>query len=119
MISRDEILKGQICPQQYELNLENLLIALNKFRSLYGSPMIVTSGYRTPEHNLSIGGAKDSSHLYCQAADFADKDRKLCEWIISHPMSLIECGLWQEDPEHTKSWLHLQTRPALHRVFIP
>lgn len=33
-------------------------------------PMHITSGYRTPEHNAEVGGAKDSQHIHCKAIDF-------------------------------------------------
>lgn len=31
--------------------------------------IVVTSGFRDPEHNLAVGGAKHSMHLSCDAAD--------------------------------------------------
>jgi zinc D-Ala-D-Ala carboxypeptidase len=119
MIERDEILKTQTCPPELEINLYNLLIALNKFRAIYGIPMIVTSGYRTPEHNVAIGGAKNSAHCLCMAADFADKDRSLCNWILRNESILEQCGLWMEDPDVTTTWVHLQIRPTINRIFIP
>lgn len=118
-IERDEILKTQTCPPALEGNLSKLLVALNKFRSLYGIPMIVTSGYRTPDHNASVGGAKNSAHCLCMAADFSDKDRSLCNWILANESILEQCGLWMEDPDSTTTWVHLQIRPAVHRIFEP
>ena len=119
MISRDEILKNQICPPELEENLSNLLDCLNKFRLVYNKPMIVTSGYRTPEHNALIGGAKNSAHCFCQAADFADRDRSLCSWILQDESILEISGLWMEDPDRTPTWVHLQSRLAVHRIFEP
>lgn len=119
MISREEILKDQKCPPEYEDNLDALLYSLNEFRDAYGKPMIVTSGYRSPEHNALIGGAKNSSHLRCQAADFSDKDGKLKEFCLANLPLLQQCGLWMEHPSHTPGWVHLQIRPAKQRVFLP
>lgn len=119
MITREEILKKETCPSELEENLSALLIALNRFREIWGHPMIVTSGFRTPEHNRAIGGAQNSAHLYCQAADIKDTDRKLCDFLKQNEGILEACGLWMEDPLSTLSWLHLQSRPAIHRVFKP
>jgi len=44
---------------------------LEKFRVWYNRVMIVNSGYRTPEYNAAIGGAKESQHMLGLAADIA------------------------------------------------
>lgn len=132
MISRGEILRDQVCPPELEENLQNLLLALNKFREVWGHPMIVTSGYRSAEHNQAIGGAQNSAHLYCQAADISDPDRILNNYIESdhslqatsprdspHISILETYGLWMEDPLATPTWVHLQIRPTISRIFKP
>lgn len=100
-------------------NANDLLIRLNKFRAEYGIPMIVNSGYRTEAHNAEIGGAKNSSHCHCQAADFKDNDGLIKKFIEKDPDILIRCDLYQEDPEATKTWVHLQSRaiPSGKRIF--
>ncbi len=42
---------------------------LDPLREMIGSPIRVTSGYRTPEHNKKIGGSKNSQHTKGQAVD--------------------------------------------------
>jgi uncharacterized protein YcbK (DUF882 family) len=50
---------------------------LQLLRNLIGKPIIVTSGYRCPDHNERIGGAKNSFHTQGIAADVkADIDLK-------------------------------------------
>jgi len=44
---------------------------LEKFRVWYNRPMVVISGYRTPEYNTLVGGAANSQHLYGVASDIA------------------------------------------------
>lgn len=47
-------------------------VALDKLqllRDALGKPLIVTSAYRTPEHNKAVGGAADSQHLKGAAFD--------------------------------------------------
>ncbi len=47
-----------------------LPIMLEKLRSALGNNKItITSGYRCPEHNKAIGGARRSQHLLGKAAD--------------------------------------------------
>ena len=43
---------------------------LEKFRVWYGRPMVITSGYRSPEFNKSVGGVSNSYHLRGLAIDF-------------------------------------------------
>ena len=46
-----------------------LVTILQKVRTHFGKPVKITSAYRTVEHNKSVGGVKDSQHLYGMAAD--------------------------------------------------
>lgn len=121
MIEREEILKGQKIDESLEGNLEKLLTALNRFRAVWGKPMIVTSGYRSPAHNALVGGAKRSNHMKCLAADFADPDESLDAFCQTNLKLLEDCGLWLESPMHTKGWCHLQAVPPKSgkRIFIP
>lgn len=123
MISKGEILMGRqveypLTPE-LEANLQKLLVAVNKLRALYGKPMTVSSGYRPGKYNTAAGGAKNSSHLTCQAVDFKDADGKLKAWITVD--ILTQCGLWQEAPDRTPTWLHVQVRPipSGRRIFNP
>jgi hypothetical protein len=123
MIVRNEILMGRdeefpLTPE-LETNLTALLEATNKLRTLYGKPMYVSSGYRPGHFNTDAGGAPGSSHETCQAVDFHDADNELKNWITVE--ILEECGLWQEAPASTPTWLHVQVRPipSGHRVFNP
>lgn len=122
-ITRAEILKGREVANPLspllESNLEQLLVAVNLFREKYGIPMFVTSGYRPAAINASIGGAKKSAHMSCQAVDFADKDGKVKMFCLQNVKVLEECGLYMENPVNTPTWCHLQTRPTKNRIFNP
>lgn len=50
-----------------------LLERLDKVREEFGEPIIITSGYRSPEHNAKIGGSKSSQHCLGKACDFKPK----------------------------------------------
>ena len=118
MITKEEILMGR--DVQYPLseeqrnNLGMLLIALNKLRKLYGKPMYVTSGYRPGHYNVKAKGGKNSAHLTCEAADFADTDRDLTNFCTDE--ILTQCGLFMEDPSVATTWCHLMIRFPKSRV---
>lgn len=121
MISRDEILMGRdveypLTPE-LEVNLARLMTAVNALRGLYNAPMYVSSGYRPGKYNKAAGGAPNSCHTECMAIDFHDADGTLKAWITEG--ILEQCGLWQESPAHTPTWLHVDIRPRANRVFIP
>lgn len=47
------------------------LNALELTRIVAGIPFIITSGYRTPDHNKKVGGKQGSSHTKGWAADIS------------------------------------------------
>lgn len=52
------------------LNLRVLADGLERVRALLGGhPIRINSGYRAPAVNASVGGAKNSDHMYGFAAD--------------------------------------------------
>ena len=57
---------------------------LDKIREEYGLPLSVSSGYRCPELNRAVGGAKTSQHMKGQAADInlgsVEKNRAFFNW---------------------------------------
>ncbi len=46
-----------------------LVRKLQQLRDRVGKPVVITSGYRTPAYNKTVGGAAQSQHLYGKAAD--------------------------------------------------
>ena len=70
-------------------NLQNLVThILDPLRQLWGSPLYVNSGYRSPAVNAAVGGARNSQHLTGCAADITagspKKNRKLLKLILLH-----------------------------------
>ena len=119
MITKEEYLKGQTLPEQYEEIMKELLKRLNNFRAEYGKPMIVTSGYRTHEHNKEIGGSPFSKHCMASACDFADSDSDIKTFVLNDPDVLARCGLYMEHPAHCPRHVHLDIYERINRIFIP
>lgn len=46
-----------------------LVRVLRSIEGYYGRPVVVTSGYRSPNYNRRVGGASGSKHTTCEAAD--------------------------------------------------
>ena len=56
-------------PQSIWGNIVATAIILDRLREELGRPVIITSCYRAPEYNRSIGGALLSQHQACTACD--------------------------------------------------
>lgn len=46
-----------------------LVRTLKSLEAHFGKPVVVTSGFRSPEHNKRVRGARNSYHMRCAAAD--------------------------------------------------
>jgi len=61
---------GKPVPDGTKPNVRRLcLMVLEPIRKRWGKPVVVVSGYRSPEHNKRVGGAKKSKHVLGEAAD--------------------------------------------------
>ena len=73
---------------------------LEPLRKLAGKPIIITSGYRSPEVNKVIGGSKFSQHMQGQAADIIIPGMKAIEvcYLIVNKLAfdqvIHEFGSW-------------------------
>ena len=60
---------GAQTPESVLDNLRELAKNLQVLRDIIGKPIKINSGYRSPEHNKSVGGVKNSMHVQGKAAD--------------------------------------------------
>lgn len=88
-----------------------LYTILDILRHKLGKPVIITSGYRTPEWNAKCNGAKYSYHMRGMAADIRvdgmttkELAKKLDEIVPN------ECGIIVY-----KSWVHVDVRRCRYR----
>lgn len=79
---------------------------LDPLREAYGKPINVNSGYRSPELNKAINGAKTSQHMKGQAADITagskDSNKKLFDLIQD-----LQLPYDQLIDEQNFSWVHV------------
>lgn len=90
---------------------EHLVSILDILRNKTGKPVIITSGYRTPEWNKKCGGARYSYHMCGMAADIRVNGMSAKE--IANELNAIvpdECGIIVY-----KSWVHFDVRTSKYR----
>jgi uncharacterized protein YcbK (DUF882 family) len=62
---------GSIMPNEVFQNVKELANNLQVLRDTIKLPIKVKSGYRSPEHNASVGGVANSQHLTGKASDIS------------------------------------------------
>lgn len=96
----------------------DLLKNLQVIRDACGKSIKIISGYRSPERNESVGGAKKSQHMEANAADIQIKDMTpkqmydLVEKLIKDK-KIKEGGLGVYPREG--GWIHYDTRGSKAR----
>lgn len=70
---------GSAFPAEVVQNLAILAEQLQALRDEVKKPITVLSGYRSPAHNLKIGGAKESFHVKGMASDLQVSGMKPAE----------------------------------------
>lgn len=94
-----------------ELMEHQFMERLDVCRDLCQFPLIITSGYRTVEHNRAVGGSRNSSHLLGWAADIAVTDSQKRYLLIN---AAIEAGFLRIGIG--KNFLHLDCDPEKEQV---
>jgi len=96
------------------MNIEYVAI-IDEIRTKLGKPMPVHSGYRSPVHNISVGGKKNSAHMAkpCSAGDYGCPDSEtrfgLIALALEHGIRRIGIG---------KTFIHLDMALDLPQAVI-
>jgi len=95
-------------------NLFKLCVRLlQPLRDIYGEPMIISSGFRSPEVNKAVGGVSNSQHMKGQAADVSVKDpRKLLTSLLNSGLDFDQAILYQDG---RNNFLHLSYNSGHNR----
>ena len=123
-----EMTKSSSHPEVYNIpsheaiaNLKRVCSWLEVLRERYGKPIIINSGYRSPQLNKKIGGVPTSNHLTGCAADIRVANM---EQLIRYAAIILEYAdeskqdfdeLLIEKNRYGAIWLHFAVRPKNNR----
>ena len=93
--------------QQFE-NVKRTAATMERVRTMLGDkPILISSGYRSPEVNRAVGGASSSAHMSGLAVDFTcpgfGTPLEICHHLQPHMAALDIDQLIHE----YGSWVHL------------
>jgi len=102
-------------------NLKNLCKeVLEPLRQHVGVPVIISSGYRSPELNRLVGGVKNSQHQSGEAADILIGNQLATK---EHRLVMNDCFIWIQDncsfdqlifeSNGTTRWIHVSCKPDI------
>ena len=104
-------------PELAEAHVVELVdILLDPLREAWGSPLIVTSGYRCPALNQAVGGSETSAHTAGWAADLVPDDPRwsveelvdfAVEWITTNGLPYDQLI---DERSGGSCWLHIGIR---------
>lgn len=95
-----------------------LVDVLEKIRTHFGKPLVITSAYRTAAHNKVVGGAAYSQHLYGKAADIRVTGISV-EQVAAYAETLLNgrggIGIYPPGLGRANGWVHVDVRPNKSR----
>lgn len=87
---------------------ERAMDMLQGLRDVIGTPFIIRSAYRSPEHNTRVGGAKASKHMEALAFDIDMTNHFPDEFIAAaEAAGFMGIGTYPDS-----NFLHIDARPA-------
>ena len=123
-----EFTKSSSHPEVYNIpsheaiaNLKRICTWLEVLRKRYGKPIIINSGYRSPQLNRKIGGVKNSNHLTGCAVDIRvtgmEQAKQYAEILREYADESHQDfdELLIEKNRYGAIWLHFAVRPRENR----
>lgn len=117
---------------ELKANGMKLLEKVNQLlRDLNITTIDLSSGFRPSTVNEDVpNAAKNSAHELCMAVDLIDDKNQSLAKLLENDYNinkdnshLVKNELYMESPlstiGHVSTWIHLQIRPTINRVFIP
>ena len=100
-------------PEELIPNLKNLCEqVLEPLRQHFGTPVVISSGYRCPELNKAVGGVPNSQHLKGEAADIVlPKLADAFYWLIDNT-PFDQLGF---ESKGTTKWIHVSCKMDLSK----
>ena len=90
-----------------EMNIE-FMATLDDLREYYGKPMIITSGYRCPEHPVEARKKRRGAHTYGRAVDVAVSGSEAFSFLqhVYEQDKFKRIGVAQKGPSSSR-FIHL------------
>jgi uncharacterized protein YcbK (DUF882 family) len=86
---------------------EDFMSKLIKLRKKFNEPMIITSGYRHPAHNMAIGGTRYSAHTKGRAVDVSITGKEAYRLVrLAFDAGMTGIGVAQRGPV-IKRFIHI------------
>ncbi len=93
-------------------------LLLDPIRAVWGSPIAVNSGYRSPALNKAVGGVSTSQHLWGEAADISVGSPAENKRLFDRIVELQKDGRIAFDQlidESGYKWIHISYRSGANR----
>ena len=101
---------GTPMPESVRQNIIELAVNLQVLRDEIKLPITIASGYRSPEHNARIKGAKNSQHIHGRAADIKVSGMTPVEVAKVIERLISEGKMLQGGIGIYRTWVHYDTR---------
>lgn len=86
------------------------MVLLQRLRTRYGKPMIITSGYRSPRHSIEARKAQPGAHAQGIACDVAVSGEDALT-IVAMALDLGFSGIGVSQKAGGPRFIHLDTAP--------
>jgi len=96
-------------------NLKITAMGMEEVRELLQVPILVTSGYRSPVLNRTIGGSKSSAHMHGFACDFIAPKFGNSLAIVN---KIKESGILVDQCIMEGTWTHISFDPQMRQKFM-
>lgn len=84
--------------------------ALQRLRDKVGKPMVIASGYRSPQHNAKVGGAVNSRHMWGDAFDVVMTNHDPHQFEVAAKSAGFKG--FGHYPESNPPFMHIDMGPA-------
>jgi hypothetical protein len=95
---------------------------LDPLREAWGRPITVSSGYRSPNLNVAVGGVKNSQHVQGQAADLVAgsraENKSLFELILKLKLPFDQL-IYEKGNAQGPQWIHVSYAATNRRQVLP
>jgi N-acetylmuramoyl-L-alanine amidase len=106
--------KNHLPPRHLWQNIANTALMIDEIRARLGTPIFITSAYRSPAYNTCIGGVAGSQHMRFNALDWYSTSGTPAQWeAVANAVKASDPrfrGFVKDYP--SQNFVHIDTRDA-------